>query len=199
MAGGAEAGDRSQQVVGLDAATHLARGGCRFEQSLERGAELFLEVGGQGVIGGVSRMQSRGEPAFRGDEVDVTMEPAGQRLGGLVLGGQGRGGLGAGVDLAAEDADDQVRTLREVAVDRPDADAGRSAIARTGASTPEATNTSFAASSSASMLRRASARTRRSGRPGAESPSPGASFSPLTTTLLTSGSMFRIILERGSA
>ncbi len=37
----------------------------------------------------------------------------------------------------------------------------RAAISRTGASTPEVANTVVAASSSASMLRRASARTRR--------------------------------------
>ena len=74
-------------------------------------------------------------------------------------------GVGAGVDLALEHGHDQVRAPREVPVQRPDPDAG--AVRRSPSrARPRRTcaNTAFAASSSASMLRCASARRRRGAR-----------------------------------
>jgi hypothetical protein len=65
---------------------------------------------------------------FGDEEVDEEVDPLPQRgVGRLVARQQGRPGLGAGIDLVPEDGDDEVRSRREVAVDRarPDAGLGR--------------------------------------------------------------------------
>ena len=69
-------------------------------------------------------MQGGGESALGCDEVHVTLHPSRQRLAWLVLGGQNRRGVCAGIDFTTEDGRDEVGALRKVAVNRPDADAG---------------------------------------------------------------------------
>ncbi len=121
---GAEAGNRSQQVVGFDSAPHFA--GCRrgFQQSLERGAQSVSEVGWQRVICRVARVKCSGEPAFSGNETDVTLHPSSQRLVGFMLGRQNSRRVCASVDLALENGHDQVRSLGKMPVNRPDAHPG---------------------------------------------------------------------------
>lgn len=62
-------------------------------------------------------MQGRTESAFRGDEAREALEPLGERFGRFVSRRQGGRGVGAGVDFVAEDRGDEVRALREVAVE----------------------------------------------------------------------------------
>ena len=97
--------------------------GCR-EQRRQRGAEVLLEVRRERVEGSVAGVERRGEPALGRDEPRVAVQPLRERLAGRVGARESRCRSGAGVDLAAEHGRDEVRALREVAVDRPDADAG---------------------------------------------------------------------------
>jgi hypothetical protein len=69
-------------------------------------------------------VQSRRQATLSRNEVDVTLQPSSQRLARFVLGRQKRGGICAGVNLAAKDGYDQVRALWKVTVDRANADAG---------------------------------------------------------------------------
>jgi hypothetical protein len=69
VGGRAEAGDRSQQVVGLDIGTDRAGGHRRVEQRLEGGFELPPEVRGQGVECRAPRVQRCGEPTFGREKV----------------------------------------------------------------------------------------------------------------------------------
>ncbi len=61
-----------------------------------------------------------------------------------MLGGQSRCGVGAGVDLVAQNRHDQIGPLREVSIDGVDTHPACSAISRIGASTPHVANTIMA-------------------------------------------------------
>ncbi len=108
VAGRAQAGNRSQQVVWLDSAPHFARCGRCFEQGLERGAESLLEVGWQGVVCRVAGVKSCRKSTFSGNKVNVTLHPSSQRLAGFMLGRQECSSVCAGVNLAAENGHDEV-------------------------------------------------------------------------------------------
>ena len=69
-------------------------------------------------------MERRRKAALGRNEVDVALEPAIERVTGLVFGGEDRRRVCAGVDFSTEDRGDEVRALRKVAVDGADADAG---------------------------------------------------------------------------
>ena len=120
----AQARDRTQKFLGGDIGANLA-GRCRRLQKCPKGwFQLLLEVCGQSVEGRVSRVEGLGESALGRDEVHITLGPARQRLAWLVLSGQNRRGVCAGIDFTTEDGRDEVGTLRKVAVNGPDADAG---------------------------------------------------------------------------
>jgi hypothetical protein len=70
-------------------------------------------------------VQGGGEPSFGREELGVLVQPQCERRGRLVGGGQLRGRVGAAVHPALEYGFDQVRALREVPVERADADPGQ--------------------------------------------------------------------------
>jgi NAD(P)-dependent dehydrogenase (short-subunit alcohol dehydrogenase family) len=100
-------------------------------------------------------VQSLGEPALGRDEGGIALHPIRQGFEGRVLGRKDRRGVRAGVHFATEDGGDEVSAPWEVTVDS--ADAGPLRDLPHGSVHPEAANTVLAASSNASMLRRASA------------------------------------------
>ncbi|MEP7098322.1 MAG: hypothetical protein ABI748_11705 [Dokdonella sp.] len=114
-----------QQIVRINTGTDFVGTRCAFEQRLKCRAKVLLEVSGQGFEGRVSRVQRRGKSTFGRDEICIPLHPLGQRNAGHVLGRKARSGLGAGIDLLTEDSCHQVRTLREVAVNRAYPDACR--------------------------------------------------------------------------
>jgi hypothetical protein len=65
------------------------------------------------------------ESSFGRDELGVPVEPLRECYSWLVRCGQRRGRVGAGIHLALKHRLDQVRTLREVPVQRSDSDAGQ--------------------------------------------------------------------------
>jgi hypothetical protein len=70
-------------------------------------------------------VQRRGESAFGREQLGETVDPLGECFGRLVRGTQGRARVGDRVDPAFHDGFDQVRTLREVPVQRADSYAGQ--------------------------------------------------------------------------
>jgi hypothetical protein len=63
VGGQTQVGHRRQQVVGLDVGADLSGGCCGLQQRCKGGSQLPVEVGGQGVEGGVSGVQGGGELA----------------------------------------------------------------------------------------------------------------------------------------
>jgi hypothetical protein len=120
----AQARDCAQKLPGDDIGADLARRSCSLKKRPKCGLQSLLEIGGQGIEGRVSRMQGCGEPPFCCNKGCVSLHPSSQGLAGLVLGGQNRRGVGAGVDFTAEDGRDELGALRKVAIDSADADAG---------------------------------------------------------------------------
>ena len=110
--------DGVQEILGADVVANRAVGDRSVEQRGKGGAESLQEVAGQPGEGRVPRVQRRGESAFGREQFGETVDPLGECFGRLVRGTQGRARVGDGVDSAFHDGFDQVRTLREVPVQR---------------------------------------------------------------------------------
>ena len=74
------------------------------------------------------------EASLGSDEVDVALHLVSQSFTGLVLAGECRSRMGAGIHLNLENCHDEIRALRGMAVDRAEADArplrGRTTFSR---------------------------------------------------------------------
>jgi hypothetical protein len=70
-------------------------------------------------------MKGGSQSSFGREELGVPVEPVRECRSRLVRCGQCRGRVGAGVYLVLEHGLDQVRSLREVPVQRPDSDVGQ--------------------------------------------------------------------------
>ena len=69
-------------------------------------------------------MERRRKAALGRNEINVSPEPAIERVAGLVFCGEDWRRVCAGVDFSAEDRGDEVGALWKVAVNSPDTDAG---------------------------------------------------------------------------
>jgi hypothetical protein len=114
-----------QEILGADVVANRAVGHRGVEQRGEGRAESLQEVTGQPRERRVPRVQRRGESAFGREQFGEPVDPLGECFGRLVRGTQGRASVGDGVDPAFHDGFDQVRTLREVPVQRADSYAGQ--------------------------------------------------------------------------
>jgi hypothetical protein len=123
--GPAQQGNGVQEVPGADVGTNLTGRSRVFEQRPEGGCDSLEEVAGQGVERRVARVKGRGESSLGPEELGVPVEPLLECFSWLVGRGQRRGRGGAGVYLVLKHGLDEVRALREVPVQRPDADAGQ--------------------------------------------------------------------------
>jgi hypothetical protein len=69
-------------------------------------------------------VERRRKAALGRNEINVSPEPAIERITGLVFCGEDCRRVCAGVDFSTEDRGDEVGALRKMAVDSPDTDAG---------------------------------------------------------------------------
>ena len=120
----AEARDSQQQFGRIDIGSDVA--GCRrsLQQALERRSKLLLEIDRQRLKCRIARVERRRKAALGRNEINVALEPAIERVTGLVFGCQDRPRVCAGVDFSTEDGRDEVGALRKVAIKSPNADAG---------------------------------------------------------------------------
>lgn len=93
------------------------------EQSAKGGAETLLAMRGQGLEGGVARVQRLRKSMLGRREVDEASHPGRECLEGRMLGGQGVCGIGAGIEFLTEDRSDEIGPPRKVPVHGADPDA----------------------------------------------------------------------------
>ncbi|GHO79873.1 hypothetical protein KSD_76440 [Ktedonobacter sp. SOSP1-85] len=81
----------------------------------------------QRVEAGAAGLQDRGKPMLRDQEINEEIDPLTEcRVRRATIRQQDRTSLGAGLDLMAVHGNNEIRSRREVAVNRPHPDASRS-------------------------------------------------------------------------
>ena len=123
----AEVADATHQFVGITIGADLAGLGGGVEQLSANGHEAVKEVGMQRVEADAVGLQDRGESMLRDQEIDEEVDPLTERsVRRATIRQQDRTSLGAGLDLMAVHGNNEIRSRREVAVNRPHPDASRS-------------------------------------------------------------------------
>ncbi len=120
----AQACHRIQKILGGEIGADFASGYRGRKKCLKCGLESLLVVRGQRVAGWVSRVQGGSQPAFGSKKGCISLHPFRKCLARLVLGGQDRSGVRAGIDFVTEDGRDEIGALRKVAIEGADADSG---------------------------------------------------------------------------
>jgi hypothetical protein len=123
----AEAADATHQFVGINIGADLAGLGGGGEQLSANGHEAVKEVGMQRVEADAVGLQDRGESMLGDQKINEEVDPLTERrVRRATLRQQDRASLGAGLDLMAVHGNNEIRSRREVAVNRSHPDASRS-------------------------------------------------------------------------
>jgi hypothetical protein len=122
----AEAADATHQFVGINIGADLAGLGGGGEQLSANGHEAVKEVGMQRVEADAVGLQDRGESMLRDQKINEEVDPLTEcSVRRATIRQQDRTSLGAGLDLMAVHGNNEIRSRREVAVNRPHPDASR--------------------------------------------------------------------------
>jgi hypothetical protein len=122
----AEVADATHQFVGIHIGADLASFSGGGEQLSANRHEAVKEVGMQRVEANAVGLQDRSESMLRDQEINEEVGPLTEgSMRRATLRQQDRTSLGASLDLMAVHGNHEIRSRREVAVNRPHADASR--------------------------------------------------------------------------
>src|SRR5215469_15955979 len=114
----ANEGDGREDFPGGDVVARVPAVYRSGEERLERRFEPVQEVLREIIVGRVTGVQRRGEPAFGADEVGEALDPAGERIPRTERGTELFRSFNALVDLVLQHGDDEVRSARKMPVER---------------------------------------------------------------------------------